>query len=328
MGMAASQARFLQLTARKSNAEYQGQQINQARTALANKSAGLFEKMLALQAPTPPSSMDDKYYGQGYTYTDPADEVRKKITWTDFASADSSASVSIASPKYYVSNGSGGITTATVALKVSINDLADLPLSRVSGLSAPTGTVKTVLEYADISHVAYDDQGNYQTYVEKQPIVAYFDNQERMLDFQPVTISASGFDTSSYNPGSISTAATAPPTADDLIYTAAAGGSPIQRAYYETESGNAEVTKDLTYNGNFDSVAFQQDMDNYEYTKASYDYQVERINTETKQIQQEDKSLELKLKQVDTEHNAIQTEMEAVSKVITKNIESTFKTFA
>ena len=47
MGMAASQARFLQLTARRTNIEYQGQQINQSRLALANASAGLFEKMLS-----------------------------------------------------------------------------------------------------------------------------------------------------------------------------------------------------------------------------------------------------------------------------------------
>ena len=40
MGMAASQARYLGLTARKTNVEYEGQQINQARTALANQTDG------------------------------------------------------------------------------------------------------------------------------------------------------------------------------------------------------------------------------------------------------------------------------------------------
>ena len=49
MGMAASQARFLGLTARKTNTEYEGQQVNQQRTALANQSAGLFNEMLALR---------------------------------------------------------------------------------------------------------------------------------------------------------------------------------------------------------------------------------------------------------------------------------------
>lgn len=62
MGLAASQARFLTLTARKSNIEYQGQQINQSRTVLANKSADIVNKMLALAPPVPPSSTSSSYY--------------------------------------------------------------------------------------------------------------------------------------------------------------------------------------------------------------------------------------------------------------------------
>lgn len=58
MGMAASQARYLGLTARKTNVEYEGQQINQARTALANQSANTFNDLLALEVPTAPSTQD------------------------------------------------------------------------------------------------------------------------------------------------------------------------------------------------------------------------------------------------------------------------------
>jgi len=42
MGFAASQARFMMLTARKSNLELEGQFINQARMALANITGSLF----------------------------------------------------------------------------------------------------------------------------------------------------------------------------------------------------------------------------------------------------------------------------------------------
>ena len=55
MGLAASQARFLGLTARKSNVEYQGQQINQQRTALSNEIMGLYNEYDKLKVPTPPS---------------------------------------------------------------------------------------------------------------------------------------------------------------------------------------------------------------------------------------------------------------------------------
>ena len=68
MGMAASQARWLALTARKTNVEYEGQQINQARTALANKSANTFNELLALEVPTAPSTQD--YTTIEYTYKD------------------------------------------------------------------------------------------------------------------------------------------------------------------------------------------------------------------------------------------------------------------
>ena len=70
MGLAASQARFLQCTARKTNVEYQGQQINNARTVLANKSANAYNEMLALKVPTPPSQAD---------YT--KNTIRIQITW-------------------------------------------------------------------------------------------------------------------------------------------------------------------------------------------------------------------------------------------------------
>lgn len=58
MGMAASQARYLALSARKTNCEYEGQQINQQRLTLSNQSADLFNQMLTMSVPTPPSTTD------------------------------------------------------------------------------------------------------------------------------------------------------------------------------------------------------------------------------------------------------------------------------
>lgn len=68
MGMAASQARYLGLTARKTNVEYEGQQINQARTALSNQSANLWNQMLAMSVPTPPDTTD--YTKVQYAFSD------------------------------------------------------------------------------------------------------------------------------------------------------------------------------------------------------------------------------------------------------------------
>jgi len=72
MGMTASQARYLALTARKTNTEYEGQQINQARTALANESANLFNRLLDLDVPVAPKTTD--YTELQYSYTDGENE--------------------------------------------------------------------------------------------------------------------------------------------------------------------------------------------------------------------------------------------------------------
>lgn len=58
MGMAASQARFLGLTARKNNVEFEGQQINQQRTALSNKSASHYSDLLGMAVPVCPAVED------------------------------------------------------------------------------------------------------------------------------------------------------------------------------------------------------------------------------------------------------------------------------
>ena len=68
MGMAASQARFLSLTARKTNVEYEGQQINQQRTTLSNESSNYYSQLCNMVVPTPPSS--ENYSKTIYTFKD------------------------------------------------------------------------------------------------------------------------------------------------------------------------------------------------------------------------------------------------------------------
>ena len=70
MGMSASQARYLGLVARQNNLEYQGQQINQERSILSQQVTTLYNTLLAMQVPTPPSTSD--YTTIEYTGTDGA----------------------------------------------------------------------------------------------------------------------------------------------------------------------------------------------------------------------------------------------------------------
>ncbi len=85
MGMAASQARYLALVARKSNCEWEGQQINQARTALANQSANLFNQLLSLDVPEVPQTSD--YTEIQYSYSDGTND-SVISSWQQLSSAD------------------------------------------------------------------------------------------------------------------------------------------------------------------------------------------------------------------------------------------------
>lgn len=58
MGMSATQARLIQLTARMSDTEYEAQQINQQRLTLSNKMNEVYEMMCNMIVPTPPSKID------------------------------------------------------------------------------------------------------------------------------------------------------------------------------------------------------------------------------------------------------------------------------
>jgi len=83
MGMAASQARFLGLTARKNNVEFEGQQINQQRTTLSNQSANYYNDLLGMAVPVPPSV--DDFTKTVYTFEDGAltNQITAMIAQTD-----------------------------------------------------------------------------------------------------------------------------------------------------------------------------------------------------------------------------------------------------
>lgn len=58
------------------------------------------------------------------------------------------------------------------------------------------------------------------------------------------------------------------------------------------------------------------------------DPKMQQQQKQVEAIQQIDKRLEMQLRRVDTQQQAVQTEIQAVQKVIDKNIDMSFKTFA
>jgi len=320
MGMAASQARFLGLTARKTNTEYEGQQVNQQRTALSNESAGLFNQMLTLKVPVPPSATD--YYSMRYSYEQNGQSY-EIINYTASATT-------------------AGAYDVTVRTAYDVVNYTDLILNE----NPQTQVVQTLYSRTDGS------TGNTSYFMRFGTSATEYALVGPAINTTLAEAKGMPADTKfySYNRDGSNYYMT---EAEVLNHATEEGYSGVMNAYRQD---NSKQVQDTTYNGvnliadstgkfnyitlpdgsqyllNLDEVSddagYDKAMQDYNYEKMVYDKTIADINAKTEVIQSQDRTLELRLKQLDTEQEALQTEMDAVKKVIEKNVESTFKTFA
>ncbi len=341
MGMAASQARFLGLTARKTNTEYEGQQVNQQRTALANQSAGLFNELLSLKVPTPPLATD--YSKSEYVFTNPAtsDEIALdyilknpigddgkqtytvdgKIKTTDYLYNIATRTYGTGDANAYSVRGSD---TDPVTYSISIGNGDYMELMGPERYDVLTDKFNAV----DGAPGDCQPGDTFYKYVDTRSGIAYFINSN---NFNPA---AQIFPAELQIYSQQSYAKDAPFHSDNAELTQAQDGTgrftSIRFATGTDANGNPVnfVTCALEMRTTQDEEAFDDAMNQYNAEKAQYDKRVAEIDAQTIIIQQQDRTLELHLTQLDTEQQAIQTELDAVKKVIDKNIEETFKTFA
>lgn len=334
MGMAASQARYLEITARKTNVEYAGQQINQQRTALANESAGLFTQLMSLQVPTAPSSA--QYTTTAYTFSDGDNnytitdmrnltgdpDYNKTVTYfynttqyTGIARTRSDLGArnlgTPAVPIYWLTDGAGG---GTATNKTRLN--------QCTGTAEELRACQQIVDDNACSANFITDYnagagiGNIYYYTDSQSVVHYYSTTD--LTAMPANGSAASL-TGSY---ASDLDQKVYQTSDAYVQSSSSG------RYSEITLDGYTQSFDLTATTTVDSIAYNNAMNEYEYQMALYQQQVNNINAKTSIIQNEDRTLELQLKQLDTEQEALQTELDAVKKVIDKNIEQTFKTFS
>lgn len=328
MGMAASQARFLGLTARKTNVEYQGQQVNQARTALANESSGLFNEMLGLKVPVPP--VVNNYYESRYNFDGSTLDMQFSISsMNEIAGSDP--------PQYDVV-----IDYQKDILKGFAKSMTDKATIAWDGtkftydgknvlLADPAGNEKSDIEAmkantdlklpANSLFYYYVDSSNKKNYfvwdaaTDPAPPAGPWDSLQYYTNYKTTdfTANAKAQFTKDAKTGRFTMA-----TFTDI--------------QSDQDPGIADVIGDtpheLGISTNYNEKGYEEAMLEYDYQKMIYDNEIQRINSKTEAIQLQDRSLELKLRQLDTEQKALQTEMESVQKVIQKNVEVTFKTFA
>lgn len=343
MGMAASQARFLSLTARKTNVEYEGQQINQQRTTLSNESSNYYSQLCNMVVPTPPSSED--YTKTTYTFVDGSETntinsliaQRNGLYILNYTQSYETESV--------VSNGSVVTTRKAVdddtyeyyigATKLRVLGTDDENDEYLKTLE-PTEKADVLLmeqQYLGMLEEKYGTDQWYVRYQKNSSTGSYepvFYNKEQVeeADYSEKTdTSLSGIRSYVYG----QTTETREIKNAQARVEQDTSGRYVSIFIYDTTSDgtikDTGVSYTLTATSETDDNAYNDAMNQYNYNKAVYDQDIQSINAQIEVIQGQDKDLELRLKQLDTEESAISTEIDAVKKVISKNVESSFKTF-
>ena len=342
MGMAASQARFLGLTARMNNIEFEGQQINQQRTVLANQSANYYSDLLGMTVPVPPSV--DSFTKTVYTFNDGAmsNAITSMIAdsqnpgtfiisyiskWQDDFAPVSAGNSVITDRRHNASPIPPHTDFFVGATELRVLGGADWNLTdptEIANRQAQESAWEALLD------AKYGNDTWYIRYVTNTTLgteVPYFYKATDVISaiYDPNTlISLSNIN--AYTIGSEEKVVENTAIAGCLIEKDSSGRL-INLSIPDANAPSGYITYALTTETSTDQDAYNDAMNKYEYEKYTYDQAIENINSKIEIIQAQDKTLELRLKQLDTERTAIQTEKEAVSKVIDTNVKDTFKVF-
>ena len=329
MGLAASQARFLGITARKSNIEYEGQQVNQQRTALAEEVNSLYSKLLALDVPVAPDAT--KYYETDYSFSVTSsagydgDYLIKSYYQNDDGTYHVNATrsykknVAVGTQLQNASIGKkeGEETTYTLTTPDGVFDLqvAQNAESMISLINSTYGE-ETI---TDNQLYFYKDNNGVSHYIDKAVIDSWINEaQEEGKSKLPITSYIS--DNKDVTENIVFESATLTLDANGRVSSISATDPTTSTSLFS----NAEVDTERVY----DQEGYDAALRDYTMSKDEYDKMVADLNAQTESLQEQDKVLELRLNQIDTEQQELKTELDAIKEVLKNNIESTFKTFS
>lgn len=343
MGLSASQARYLQLTARRNDNEYEAQQINNTRTEIAKKmqdislkyTDGMNNRMLNFTLPT----------GDGTNVT------QQRLTYTT-VTAEYPAGLGYKLVDKYGTEVRPNEKNATALREEAVNELAEAKSSKV--FRFPTKNEDGNDTYTEIDGSNFNKfLGQFDTVVNqngqivdnetfqnniKNMNATEFNNYWNTLGFSFV----SGTQMEEYQDPEMLKEAEAEYQAKMAEADALENKSCIyddrclESEYLEEQLRNGEWTlqkpsennydedgNNIWENVNYSNVGLISDeLDTSDDAAISNEYE-----TKMDYYEQKDKQLELQLQRLDTSHNAIQTELDSVKKVIEKNVEKSFKTF-
>lgn len=328
MGLAASQARFLGITARKSNIEYEGQQVNQQRTALAEEVNALYNKLLSLDLPVAPNTTD--FYESNYSFdvsnTDGYDG--SYIVKSYFPNADEEGTYYLNLERTY---------NKTVAVG-TVYDKSKVSYSEETGQYTFTdnGGNEYVLQNASessnksIAALINDTYGEGTIPDPDNEKFYYYQDSNGQTHYISSTQLADGSQSkfSEYISTNKSVTESVVFNRAHLTFDANNRMSGISSAYVPGSEEPINLNTEVNTTRTYDTEGYDAALRDYTMSKEEYDKEVAELNAQTESLQQEDKVLELRLNQIDTEQNELKTELDAIKKVLEDNIDKTFKTFA
>ncbi len=333
MGLAASQVRFLNLTARKNNLEFEGQQINQQRTTLANQSANYYNQMLTMSVPVPPSTASYQTVQYNMSLNNAINAFKLPETTTNVSIAQITGSQSNATIVYtntYVDNyaivkqnnlvgvkfdNGNYYKGETVSETNKLTKLDDLPITHelYDAISTIEDNMKKSNSTATSANIYVLKSGS-----DSNPVYTYY-----YLPTNDITETSEykQAELTKYAQNSVSGVRIARDANNRVI-----GFEIPQFDEYGNEIEPLNVAVEAVTVQ--DTAAYEEAYNQYTYETYLYQQQLEEINAQTSIIQAQDKKLELRLKQLDTEQSAISTELESLDSLIGKNVENSFKVFA
>lgn len=349
MGLSASQSRFLQLTARRNDNEYQAQQINHARTAVAKKmqdlstkyNNGVNNRQLMFSTPVGDGSNSvntvkltydtiTAAYPEGLGYKlvtkngveiRPSEKEVNRMLEEAQKELDRAKSTKILNYQSYDETSKNTITTAVTGSNF-LSLLQDYAITGNNGavnkfVMAKETNGMDAAEFGQywkengLSLIKFQNEDNNDKVIQEvdQDRIAKAEAQLKIAMDRAAAAETTGCH---YDDRCMDS--------EYLQEQLRSGAWTLQKEDYTKLDENGNPRKiDINYGNevNIKDVLNTEDDNAY----------ITEYNMQMDYYQHKDKQLELGLQQLQTSHNALQTEIDSVKKVIEKNVEKSFKTF-
>ncbi len=290
MGLAASQGRYLCLTARNSDLVYEGQQISQQRLNLATETQEIADKYTEAMNNT---ILQSTTASGGTT----------QLTYETIISQDVNSGLSM---RIVDLNGNVVVPNKGDSVSVTYTDENDEEIT--SNLSS-----------------AYDFISLYMSDLDDETAASLSNKSlSTLVEYYNENYSDSGY-TVTYNENSYNYLKN-----DDERYTYDENCTDNEYLQEMLTSGQWLLEKVSTSDeSGWESIVWQGSTEISEIYDTSDDAAAEaEYESDMKALEKRDKILELRLEQIETEQSSVEKEMESIKTVIDKNIEDSFKTFS